>query len=376
MEAQATQSTVAGCVDAAAGGDCGSPLSARETGERMTTSFVPIPIPVGTSSSGTAANRSRRSSSLQSLDSASTSSNSSKGQVGSLHSGAFRKTVTSEHLASTNLLNNNSPLLRTKLNGTNPTIEYTSRPVESEKEIDSTSWDERPPTPTMLGYEVMEERAKFTVYKILVKNHLEENWVVFRRYTDFSRLNDKLKEMFPGFRLALPPKRWFKDNYDPNFLEERQLGLQAFLQNLVAHKDIANSTSVRQFLCLDEPPGPFDSLEESRAFCETLEETNYRLLKELADKQKEVEALKKLLDEKHLHIEFLESRIRELALEQENTRRPSGQESEYSGEVESSAVEADQAVIEDDSLGMESDKEQSAACHNSSVTETSSVEEA
>lgn len=46
--------------------------------------------------------------------------------------------------------------------------------------------------------------------------------------------------MFPGFRLSLPPKRWFKDNYDSNFLEDRQLGLQAFLQNLVAHKDIAN----------------------------------------------------------------------------------------------------------------------------------------
>lgn len=46
--------------------------------------------------------------------------------------------------------------------------------------------------------------------------------------------------MFPGFRLALPPKRWFKDNYDLDFLEDRQLGLQAFLQNLVAHKDIAN----------------------------------------------------------------------------------------------------------------------------------------
>lgn len=50
----------------------------------------------------------------------------------------------------------------------------------------------------------------------------------------------QLKEMFPGFRLALPPKRWFKDNYNADFLEDRQLGLQAFLQNLVAHKDIAN----------------------------------------------------------------------------------------------------------------------------------------
>lgn len=50
----------------------------------------------------------------------------------------------------------------------------------------------------------------------------------------------QLKDMFPGFRLSLPPKRWFKDNYDSSFLEDRQLGLQAFLQNLIAHKDVAN----------------------------------------------------------------------------------------------------------------------------------------
>lgn len=58
----------------------------------------------------------------------------------------------------------------------------------------------------------------------------------------------QLKDMFPGFRLALPPKRWFKDNYNPDFLEDRQLGLQAFLQNLVAHKDIANWYVIR--ICL------------------------------------------------------------------------------------------------------------------------------
>ena len=49
--------------------------------------------------------------------------------------------------------------------------------------------------------------------------------------------------MFPRFKLSLPPKRWFRDNYDMSFLEDRQLGLQAFLQNLVAYKDITNRYS-------------------------------------------------------------------------------------------------------------------------------------
>jgi predicted RNase H-like nuclease (RuvC/YqgF family) len=47
-----------------------------------------------------------------------------------------------------------------------------------------------------------------------------------------------------------------------------------------------------------------------KAFCETLEETNYHLQRELLEKQKEVESLKKLLGEKQLHIDALETRIR------------------------------------------------------------------
>ncbi|XP_026057491.1 sorting nexin-16-like [Carassius auratus] len=204
--------------------------------------------------------------------------------------------------------------------------------------------EQRPITPTVLGYEVMEERAKFTVYKVLVRKSVDESWVVFRRYTDFSRLNDKLKDMFPGFRLSLPPKRWFKDNYETEFLEDRQLGLQTFLQNLVAHKDISNCAAVREFLCLDDPPGPFDSLEESRAFCETLEECNYRLQKELLDKQREINCLKKTLEEKERHIQTLEGRINGDVLTPDSPCCVSGAGSDCSLDVESSAVEADQEL--------------------------------
>ncbi|XP_063780073.1 sorting nexin-16 isoform X1 [Pseudophryne corroboree] len=269
----------------------------------MATPYVPVPI--GNTSAGSVTNRSQRSSSL---GSSSTSSNSSKDP----HEDAnprIRKKLSAPDQVSCMSSVCSSPLIRTKFDSS---VEYTTQPGAHRHVDDSAELEERPSTPTILGYEVMEERAKFTVYKILVRRSPDESWVVFRRYTDFSRLNDKLKEMFPGFRLALPPKRWFKDNYDYDFLEERQLGLQAFLQNLVAHKDIANCASVRLFLCLDDPPGPFDSLEESRAFCETLEETNYRLQRDLAEKQKELETLKKLLNEKQLHIQTLEGQIHSL----------------------------------------------------------------
>ncbi|KAL2097207.1 hypothetical protein ACEWY4_006414 [Coilia grayii] len=165
------------------------------------------------------------------------------------------------------------------------------------------NWDDRPSTPTLMGYEVMEERSKFTVYKILVRKTPEESWVVFRRYTDFSRLNDKLKELFPRFKLSLPPKRWFRDNYDMAFLEERQQGLQTFLQTLVTHRDITNSEAVKGFLCLNGPPGPVDSLDKNR---KSLEETIHRLQRELIEKDREVEALKKRLEEREHKISLLE----------------------------------------------------------------------
>lgn len=155
--------------------------------------------------------------------------------------------------------------------------------------------------------------------------------------------------MFPGFRLALPPKRWFKDNYNADFLEDRQLGLQAFLQNLIAHKDIANCLAVREFLCLDDPPGPFDSLEESRAFCETLEETNYRFQKELLEKQKEVESLKKMLREKQLYIDTLENRFRTLSLGSEESLRVLRTEDGHNTKMESSALEVDEDILDQES---------------------------
>ncbi|OCT76940.1 sorting nexin-16 isoform X1 [Xenopus laevis] len=304
----------------------------------MAAPFVPIPVPISNSASGNMTIKSQRSSSLGST---STSSNSSKEPPDEPNPGTYKKLSVPDRISCSSSVCT-SPLVRTKFDSS---VEYCTQPNSDESA--SESLEERPSTPTILGYEVMEERAKFTVYKILVRKSTEENWVVFRRYTDFSRLNDKLKEMFPGFRLALPPKRWFKDNYEYDFLEERQLGLQAFLQNLVAHKDIANCAPVRLFLCLDDPPGPFDSLEESRAFCETLEETNYRLQRDLVEKQKELEAVKKLLNEKKQQIEVLESQIQQMTTGEGKARRLSGEESECSGEVESSAIEADQSTATD-----------------------------
>lgn len=148
----------------------------------------------------------------------------------------------------------------------------------------------------IVGYEIMEERAKFTVFKIKVQRTEGDSWYVFRRYTDFVRLNERVKKRFPGLSLALPPKRWFKDNYDKNFLEDRLLGLQAFVDNCTSHKDICNSKPVREFFCFDDPPGPHDSIEESRVYCESLEDSVSTFRTIMDAKNREIELLKEQLD--------------------------------------------------------------------------------
>lgn len=51
-----------------------------------------------------------------------------------------------------------------------------------------------------------------------------------------------------------------------------------------------------------------------QAFCETLEESNYRLQKELQEKQKEIGALKRMLEEKEKAILLLERHIKSVDL--------------------------------------------------------------
>ncbi|XP_029001597.1 sorting nexin-16 isoform X2 [Betta splendens] len=325
----------------------------------MASPFVPVPVPMdrGLSGGSSQLRRPQRASSLGSVSSSSETSSYLIAASGEDRGGVCAAPCSQRPSRCKDRGNRSrtppptqSPVTRARVNGAlEPSVEYSSCPRSVSDPAGSQRAEERPLTPTVLGYEVMEERAKFTVYKILVRKSPDMNWVVFRRYADFSRLNDKLKETFPGFRLSLPPKRWFKDNYDTDFLEDRQLGLQAFLQNLIAHKDIANCQTVREFLCLDDPPGPFDSLEESRAFCETLEESNYRLQKELLEKQKEIASLKRVLEEKERVILQLKKQMNGEYVSPDSPYGLSTQGSESSADVdvESSAAEADQDMPSD-----------------------------
>ncbi|XP_076459105.1 uncharacterized protein LOC143292570 [Babylonia areolata] len=166
----------------------------------------------------------------------------------------------------------------------------------------------------ILGFEIMEARSKFTVYKIHVEKTASDippsSWFVFRRFSDFVHLNDKLRQLFPAFQLALPPKRWVRDNFDKDFLDRRRLGLQLFLDNITGHRDMCNSQPVRDFFCTDDPPGPHDSLEESRALCDLLEESLYNLRQDLQEKNSEIDLLKDELEIYKSQVQLLTKQLR------------------------------------------------------------------
>ncbi|PNF43736.1 hypothetical protein B7P43_G13772 [Cryptotermes secundus] len=141
----------------------------------------------------------------------------------------------------------------------------------------------------IIGYEIMEERARFTVYKLRIENIVTGDcWFVFRRYTDFVRLFSKLKTDFPSIKLTLPRKRWFGNNFDPIFLEDRICGLQCFVNSILEHQELCTAPTVQDFFCLNEPPTCAESMEESRAIFEALEETIYHLRCQLKEKEMEL----------------------------------------------------------------------------------------
>lgn len=125
----------------------------------------------------------------------------------------------------------------------------------------------------IVGYEVVEARKRFTVYQIFVQLGSERSWHVFRRYSDFVRMDEGLRKLFNDFNGILPPKKYFGDNFDPAFIEMRKQGLQEYIDNVIIRQDVISAQPAVEFFCFDDPPGPYDSIEESRAFIETLEDT-------------------------------------------------------------------------------------------------------
>lgn len=126
----------------------------------------------------------------------------------------------------------------------------------------------------IVGYEVMEERSRFTIFKLRIENYERNNfWLVLRRFTDFTRLHTKLKSLFPNVNLVLPKKKWFGNNFSAVFIDTRIAGLQTFINTILGNAEMRKNSTVREFFCLDDPPLYSESMEECKAIFEAQEET-------------------------------------------------------------------------------------------------------
>ena len=120
---------------------------------------------------------------------------------------------------------------------------------------------------------------------------------MLRRYTDFQRLNNKLKTTFPHLPpLTLPRKKLFGDNFSSLFLSNRVQGLQLYVNTLIANEIYRNSKPVRDFFCLDNPPTYSDSIEECRAIFEAQEDTINHLKMQLRTKDELILSMQQQLD--------------------------------------------------------------------------------
>lgn len=132
---------------------------------------MPVPVPMDRALSGTSSKyrRPQRASSLGSVSSSSSSSSVSRVAGDELRSrrGASQQQQHSRCGRSRTpppLLPHHSPVIRARVNGSlEPSVEYSSCPRSISDPVGSQQDGDRPITPTVLGYEVMEERAKFTV---------------------------------------------------------------------------------------------------------------------------------------------------------------------------------------------------------------------
>ncbi|KAJ0823962.1 putative Phox-associated domain, PX domain superfamily [Helianthus annuus] len=97
-------------------------------------------------------------------------------------------------------------------------------------------------------YENIDSKS-IAVYSIAVTDADNKTWFVKRRYSNFDRLHQNLKNT-PNYTLQLPPKRIFSSNTDDTFVYKRCIQLNKYLQDLLSIANIADQHEVRDFLSM------------------------------------------------------------------------------------------------------------------------------
>ena len=89
------------------------------------------------------------------------------------------------------------------------------------------------------GYEERSSPKAHTVYNIDIQASVR-SWQMWRRYSEFDDLHSELCKSFGPPPAPLPPKHTFsilRSHSDPKLLEERKVGLEAYLRAILSAKD-------------------------------------------------------------------------------------------------------------------------------------------
>ena len=108
----------------------------------------------------------------------------------------------------------------------------------------------------------------------------QNSWRVSRRYNDFVQLNADLS--ISGIDLALPPKKII-GNMEPDFIAQRQVALQNFLNTILMNPILASSLPMKKFLDPENYTAPLHEIALQQVSLALRSDANYEVCKAIPD---------------------------------------------------------------------------------------------
>ncbi|XP_076248575.1 PX domain-containing protein kinase-like protein isoform X1 [Calliopsis andreniformis] len=108
----------------------------------------------------------------------------------------------------------------------------------------------------------------------------EKSWRISRRYNDFVQLNAALS--ISGIDLALPPKKII-GNMEPDFIAQRQVALQNFLNTILMNPILASSLPMKKFLDPDNYTAPLHEIALQQVSLALRSDANFEVCKAIPD---------------------------------------------------------------------------------------------
>eukprot|EP00027_Filamoeba_sp_ATCC50430_P011070 CAMPEP_0168549642 /NCGR_PEP_ID=MMETSP0413-20121227/5211_1 /TAXON_ID=136452 /ORGANISM="Filamoeba nolandi, Strain NC-AS-23-1" /LENGTH=963 /DNA_ID=CAMNT_0008580041 /DNA_START=109 /DNA_END=3000 /DNA_ORIENTATION=- len=89
----------------------------------------------------------------------------------------------------------------------------------------------------------------YVMYSVIIESD-DCIWCVKRRYSEFKDLQDKLENLYPkeASRLNLPPRKFGGTNFKQEFINERRLKLQDYLNDIISSQKLFSSPEFTAFI--------------------------------------------------------------------------------------------------------------------------------